>query len=253
LVPGAEFLFENALAVGIVAGVNGLAALGEAVQRRHGEKEISAGDQFGHFAVEKGQQQRGDMGAVDIGVGHDDDALITQRTGVVFRAGAAAQGLHQIAELLVLLQLARRGGGHVQDLAAQGQDRLGGAVARLLGAAAGAVAFHQENLGTRRRVVAAIGQLARQAQLAGRGFARNFLFLLTLQPVFGAIDHKAQKLVGFGRAFRQPVIEMIAHHIFHQALRIGRGQLVLGLALEFGLADEDRQNGAGRVHHIVGR
>ena len=104
-------------------------------------------DQFRHLAIEEGQQQRRDMGAVDIGVGHDDDALVAQIVVAIFRARAAAQRLHQIGQFLVLLQLAGRGAGHVQDLAAQGQDGLGGAVARLLGAAAGAVAFDQENLG----------------------------------------------------------------------------------------------------------
>ena len=98
----------------------------------------------------------------------------------------------------------------------------------------------------------AVGQLAGQAQLAGRGLARDFLFLPLLQPVFGLIDHEIQQPVGFCRAFRQPMIEMIAHHVFHQALGVGRGKLVLGLALEFRLADEDRQHGAGAVHHIVG-
>ena len=35
-------------------------------------------DQFGHLAVEEGQQQGADVGAVDVGVGHDDDAVVTQ-------------------------------------------------------------------------------------------------------------------------------------------------------------------------------
>ena len=35
-------------------------------------------DQAGHLAVEEGHQQRGDMRAVDVGVGHDDDALVAQ-------------------------------------------------------------------------------------------------------------------------------------------------------------------------------
>ena len=93
-------------------------------------------------------------------------------------ARAAAERLHQIGQFLVLLQLAGGGAGHVQDLAAQRQDGLRGAVARLLGAAAGGIAFDQEYLRAIRRIARAIGQLAGQAQLARRGLARDFLFLL---------------------------------------------------------------------------
>ena len=77
------------------------------------------------------------MGAVDVGVGHDDDLLVAQILLAVMRAGAAAERLHQIGELRVLRQLVLAGGGDVQNLAAQRQHRLGGAVARLLGGAAG--------------------------------------------------------------------------------------------------------------------
>ena len=45
------------------------------------------------------------MGAVDIGVGHDDDAAIAQILVAIMRAGAAAQRLHEIGKLLVLRQL----------------------------------------------------------------------------------------------------------------------------------------------------
>ena len=63
------------------------------------------------------------------------------------RAGAAAERLDQVGELLVLRQLVLAGAGDVEDLAAQRQHRLRGAVARLLGRAAGEVALDDENLG----------------------------------------------------------------------------------------------------------
>ena len=108
------------------------------------------------------------MGAVDVGVGHDDDALVAQPLVVEVRAGAAAQRLDEVLQLLVLAQLVGRGAGDVQDLAAQGQDRLGLAVARLLGRAAGRIALDQEDLGAVDGVLRAVGELAGQAQLAGR-------------------------------------------------------------------------------------
>ena len=106
------------------------------------------------------------MGAVDVGVGHDDDAVVAQVFVAVFRARAAAERLDQVGDLLVGAELVAAGAGDVEDLAAQRQDRLGGAVARLLGRAAGRVALDDEELGAVRGVLRAVGQLAGQAQLA---------------------------------------------------------------------------------------
>ena len=77
------------------------------------------------------------MGAVDVGVGHDDDLLVAQILVVIVRAGAAAERLDQIGKLGVLRQLVLAGRGDVENLAAQWQHGLRAAVARLLGGAAG--------------------------------------------------------------------------------------------------------------------
>ncbi len=71
----------------------GLAAR-DLVKRRLGDVEIAALDQRRHLAEEEGQQQRADMRAVDIGVGHDDDLVIAQFREVEFvapDAGAQAR------------------------------------------------------------------------------------------------------------------------------------------------------------------
>ena len=48
------------------------------------------------------------------------------------------------------------------------------------------------------------------------------------------------------------MVELIPHRLFDNFLGVGGGELVLGLALEFRLADEHRQHGAGAVHHVFG-
>jgi hypothetical protein len=48
------------------------------VQRRLGDVDVAALHQLGHLAVEEGQQQRADVRAVHVGVGHDDDAVVAQ-------------------------------------------------------------------------------------------------------------------------------------------------------------------------------
>ena len=76
-------------------------------------------DQLGHFPVEEGHQQRGDVGAVDVGVGHDDDFSVAQVLVAVMHAGAAAERLDQVGKLLVLRELVLTGRGDVEDFPPQ--------------------------------------------------------------------------------------------------------------------------------------
>jgi hypothetical protein len=48
------------------------------------------------------------------------------------------------------------------------------------------------------------------------------------------------------------VVEVVAQHRFDQALRLERGQLLLGLALEMRLADEDREHAGHLAEHVLG-
>ena len=43
-----------------------------------------------HLAEEEGHEQRSDVGAVDICIGHDDDPLIAQLVGVEITVSSAA-------------------------------------------------------------------------------------------------------------------------------------------------------------------
>ncbi len=138
---------SSSRAVRIVAGVAALLAGGQPVERRLGEEQVAPAHQVGHFLEEEGHQQRGDMRAVDVGVGHDDDAVVAQVLRVAVLARAAAERERQVGDFAVGADLVGGGAGDVEDLAADRQDRLGLAVARLLGAAAGAVALDDEQLG----------------------------------------------------------------------------------------------------------
>jgi hypothetical protein len=50
----------------------------DAVERRQGHIQPALADHVGHGAVEEGDQQGRDVGAVDVGVGHDDDPLVAE-------------------------------------------------------------------------------------------------------------------------------------------------------------------------------
>src|SRR5882762_3249780 len=109
------------------------------------------------------------------------------------RADAAAERQGDIAKLLVAPHLLGRGARDVEDLAAQRQDRLGLAVARLFGRAAGAVALDEKDLGPGGGVAGAVGELAGEAQLAGRALPRHLALLAPALALFGALGDAVEE------------------------------------------------------------
>src|SRR5690606_27149080 len=73
-----------------------LFASADLVQWRLGNKNVSALKQWPHLTEEKGQQQGADMRSIDIGIGHDNDAVVTQGIGIkLLRANTTTKGLNQ--------------------------------------------------------------------------------------------------------------------------------------------------------------
>ena len=71
------------------------------VERRLGDIDVTAFNEFGHLPVEERQQQRTDVRAVDVRVGHDDQAVITQLLGFVFVfSDAGTEGGNQRGDFL---------------------------------------------------------------------------------------------------------------------------------------------------------
>jgi hypothetical protein len=60
--------------------------------------------------------------------------------------------------------------------------------------------------------------------------------------LLGALDHEVEQLVGLRGIAGEPVVERIADRLLDDARRLGGGEPVLGLALEFRLADEHREH-----------
>ena len=192
------------------------------------------------------------MGAVDVGVRHDDDLLVAQIVVAVVRAHAAAERLDEVLQLLVLGQLVAARGGDVEDLAAQRQHRLAGPVARLLGRAAGRITLDDEQLGALRGIVRAVGELAGQAQLARRGLAGDVLLGAPAQALLGPLDDEVEQLDRLRRAVGEPMVERILDRLLDDAARLDGDELVLGLAGELRLADEHREHAGAAGHQIVG-
>ena len=176
-----EVVLQRVLVLQVLLGF----AARDFVERRLRDVDVAAVDQLAHLAIEERQQQRADVRAVDVRVGHDDDLVIARLVDVEFiRADAGAERHDQRADLLGRQHLVELHALHVQDLAAQRQHRLERAVAPHLGGAAGRVALDDQQLGLGGIALLAVGELARQRgdvvallarelpRLAG-GFARG--------------------------------------------------------------------------------
>ncbi len=92
LAAAGELALHQLVLMRVVAGIGDLAALAQAIERRLRQEEMAVLDQLRHFAIEEGHQQRGDMRAVDIGVGHDDDLVVAQAVVAVLVAACRSPG-----------------------------------------------------------------------------------------------------------------------------------------------------------------
>ena len=199
-----EVVLERALVLEVLLGRTAL----DLIERRLGDVDVAAIDQLAHLAVEERQQQRSDVGAVDVGVGHDDDLVVAQLVGVeFFAADRGAERHHQIADLLGAQHAIEAGALDIEDLAAQRQHGLGEAVAALRGGAAGAVALDEEDLGLGRVLLGAILELAGEEVDVERRFAaRQFARLARGFAGGGGFGDLADDDAGFLRMLLEPLL-----------------------------------------------
>ncbi len=174
------------------------------------------------------------MRAVDVGVGHDDDALVAQPLVAVEGAGAAAQRLDQVctswfsrslsAEALATFRIFPRNG------------RIAW-VSRLRAALAEPPA---ESPSTRKISVPIEAELEQSASLpgrrslTGRRLALLLAVLLAPQPLLGLGDDVLEQDVAGFLVAGQPVLEIVADHGLDQLGRLDADQLLLGLAWNCG-------------------
>ena len=223
------------------------------VERRLGDVEVTGADQRLHVAVEEREQQRADVRAVDIGVGHDDDAVITQLRQIeVLGADAGAERGDDGANLRRAQHLVEPGAFDIEDLAAQRQHRLIAPVPRLLGRAAGGIALDQEELAAAGIALLAVGKLARQARDLERAFAPGQVAGFPRRlPRRGGLDRLGNDRAGLGRMLLQPLAEPLADDPFHHRLDLGAHQFLLGLGREFGIGHLDREDAGEPFPGIV--
>src|SRR5690606_12033881 len=98
---------QQLLLVLLVTRIGRLRALRDLVERWHSQEEMTVVDELRHLLVEERDQQRRDMRAVDVGVGHDDDALVAQVLVPVLGARTDAERQYEVRKELVLRELGR--------------------------------------------------------------------------------------------------------------------------------------------------
>lgn len=101
------------------------------VERRLGDKQMPVIDELGHVAEEEGEQQGADVGAVDVGVRHQDNAVVAQLGGVELVVDARPQRGDDSPDFFVGEHLVGWRLLHVEDFTPQRQDGLEAAVAPL--------------------------------------------------------------------------------------------------------------------------
>src|SRR5262249_42540744 len=84
-------------------------------------------------------------------------------------------------------------------------------------------------------------ELARQAELAGRRLARQLASLAPALAFFRPFNNSVEEQPRGCRIGAQPMIKMILDRILDEPCGLGGSEPLLGLTLELGVADEQRQ------------
>ena len=131
------------------------------IQWRLGQIDVALFYQFRHVAVEKGEQQGGDVIAINIRITIYENLAVAQPAVVELFAQSGSYTTAKILYLLIFSYLICAGLLHISDLAPQGQNRLKAAVPGLFAGAASRVALNNEQLGLVYSIGGAISQFAR--------------------------------------------------------------------------------------------
>ena len=140
----------------------------------------------------------------------------------------------------------------VQNLAAQGQNRLDVSATAVLGRTACRVALYDEELGQLGVAHRAVGKLTgerrrlEQALAAGR-LARLAGGVARLAGLLGLLDDLAG---GLG-VLLEVIGQTVGHDLERQRAHVGAAELGLGLPLELRVGQLDRDNGRKTLAHIV--
>nr|P21562.1 RecName: Full=Uncharacterized 80.2 kDa protein in the 5'region of gyrA and gyrB; AltName: Full=ORF 4 [Haloferax lucentense DSM 14919]pir/D39135/ hypothetical protein 4 (gyrB region) - Haloferax sp [Haloferax sp.]AAB09604.1 ORF4 [Haloferax lucentense DSM 14919] len=246
------FLLDDAVPLGLVHRVVGVAAVADAVQRRLSRVHVAGLDERAHVPVQKRKQQRPDVRAVDVGVGHQDEPLVARLLDVELVADAAANGGDERPYLVVFENAVEAVFLDVQNLPLEGQNRLELAVAALLGRPARGVALHDEQFGLRGVAALAVRELPRQRGRFERGLAAGELLgLLRGLAGAGGLDGLRDDGRRRVRVLLEERPELLVGDALDDAADLGIPELGLRLALELRVGVLDGDDGGESLANVL--
>ena len=250
-------LLDDPLLVGpLLLEVEDLPAAGDLVERRLGDVDVALLDQGLHVAVEEGHEERPDVGAVHVGVGHDDDLVVAELLQARFLlADRPCPGRRSCIPISSLLKiLSRRAFQTLRILPLRGRmawKRRSRPCLAEPPAESPSTMKISDRAGSRSWQSAsfpgsedgfedalAAGQLA---GLAGR-FAGP-----------GGVERLEDDPLGVGRVLLEVGRQLLVDERFDDALDLGVAELGLGLALELGVAHLDAEDGGQALAGVVAR
>ena len=192
------------------------------------------------------------MCTVDIGIGHDDDAVVAGCIAVVIFADVRADCRNKARNGVARKRAVQASALDVQNLTAQGQNRLIFAVARLFGRTACGIALDDENFRQGGIFARAVGKLARHAERIEHAFAaRHFAGLAGSLARFKRLGRLANDAFGRGGVLLEVFSEALRHGTLHQTANLGVAELGFCLTLELWIvqlhAHDSRQTLTGVV------
>ena len=184
------------------------------------------------------------MGAVHIGIGHDDDLVVAGLFHVEVLAHAGAEGSDHGLEGVGGQDPVQTGFFHVEDLAPEGKDGLDLGVTAYLGRTAGGVPFDDEDFRQGRVLFPAVCQLTRQRRAVQGALAPGQLpGAFGRFPGPGGLEVLFHDALGHVGVFFQEGGELFVDDGLHDALDLGVAQLGLGLPFKLGLQELDADDG----------
>ena len=139
------------LALRLCPAVDLLLALLHKIEWRSGQIYVSVLDQVDHITEEECQDEGGDVASVDIGIGHNDDLMITQLAevqclAVFLRSDCHTESRVDVPDFLTLEDPVFHSLLNIEDLTSERKDGLGHPVTSLLCGTACGVSLDEEEL-----------------------------------------------------------------------------------------------------------
>ena len=224
-------------------------------QRRLGDIHMARGHQLIHLPVEEREQERANVRAVDVGVGHDHDLVVPPLAEVGLDSDSGAdRGDHAphflVGEHLVFTALVG-----VDDLAPQRQDRLILPVAAALGRAAGRIALHEIEFAPLDVAARAVAKLTRQAA-AREGtlpLTQERLRLLGRRPGLGREHSLERDRLGALGILLEVFREKVANRRIDDAFDFAVAEFCLRLPLELRMGHANADHDGEPLADVLAR